>query len=171
MAGNEAGRHVVLGQVNGLFGVRGWVKVFSHTDPRENILRYGPWRLTLEGRSREFRVLEGRRQGKGIVARLEGLDDRDQAAAWLGAEISVPREQLPEPGPGEYYWADLIGLEVKTMDGVALGRVSHLFRTGANDVMVVQGERERLVPFVQEDVVREVDLEAGRIRVVWDPEF
>lgn len=163
---------MVLGQVNGLFGIRGWVKVFSHTEPRENILDYGPWLLrTPDGRVREFRVLEGRRQGKGLVARLEGIEDRDAAAAWMGAEISIPRSRLPEPDEGEYYWTDLIGLEVETVDGVVLGTVAYLFRTGANDVLVVDGARERLIPFLQGDVIREVDLEGGRIRVDWDPDF
>ena len=86
LGGTDAEPRVVLGEVSGLFGVRGWVKVFSHTEPRDNILHYGPWRLqTRDGRVQEFRVLEGRRQGKGVVARLAGIEDRDAAAAWLGA--------------------------------------------------------------------------------------
>jgi len=160
-------RLVVLGRVAGVYGVHGWVRVFSETEPRENILSYSPW--LVGGVTRE--VVEGRRHGKGLVARLAGFDDRDQAAALVGREIAVRREQLPPARPDELYWADLEGLAVETRDGVSLGRVSHLFDTGANDVMVVKGERERLIPFVWGDVVEDVDLAAGKIRVDWDPDF
>jgi 16S rRNA processing protein RimM len=107
-----------------------------------------------------------------MVAQLPGVDDRDQAAALIGTDIHVAREQLPPPAKGEYYWVDLEGLEVVTTDNVELGRVSHLFATGANDVVVVRdGTRERLIPFVQGSYVRSVDLSAGRMVVDWDPEF
>lgn len=161
---------VVLGRVSGLFGVRGWVKVFSHTAPPGNILEYPVWNLMRpEGRS-EVRLTEGRPHGKGIIAHLEGYDDRDRAATLLGAEIAVRREQLPEPDGNGFYWVDLEGLQVRTCDGAELGRVDHLFETGANDVMVVLGERERLIPYV-DAVVVEVDLERGTITVDWDPDF
>jgi 16S rRNA processing protein RimM len=161
---------VVLGRVSGLFGVRGWVKVFSHTAPPGNILEYPIWTLLRpEGRI-EARLTEGRVHGKGIIAHLEGYDDRDRATALLEAEIAVRREQLPEPDENEFYWVDLEGLRVRTRDGVELGRVDHLFETGANDVMVVRGERERLIPYVDE-VVIEVDLERRTITVDWDPDF
>ena len=160
-------RSIVLGRISGLFGVRGWVQVFSETDPRENILRYSPWLLD----GQPHAVAEGRAHGKGIVARLAGYDDRDQAAALLGKEIRVARAQLPPPRPDEFYWADLEGMSVRTLDAVDLGRVSHLFGTGANDVLVIEGDRERLIPFVWDDVVKNVDFDAGLIRVDWDPEF
>lgn len=163
--------YVILGRVSGLYGVKGWVKVFSHTDPRSNILRYSPWLLRRGGRWHEVELRGGRRQGKGIVAQLAGCDDRDAAAEWQGAEIAVRRGQLPPAEADEYYWADLIGLRVETAEGVDLGVVDHLVETGANDVLVVRGERERLLPFTPGDVVREVDLESGRIRVEWDPDF
>lgn len=164
-------RLVPLGWVSGVFGVQGWVKVHSHTEPRERILEYGPWRLKEDdGDWREVAVLDGRRQGRTVVACLEGVEDRDQARALNGAEIAVPRDRLPPPGEGEYYWTDLEGLSVATLEGRELGRVEHLFRTGANDVMVVAGERERLIPFVLDTFVRDVDFEAGLIRVDWDPE-
>lgn len=164
-------RLVTLGEINGVFGVGGWVKVWSYTEPRERILEYGPWRLaTADGDWRDIAVLEGRRHGQTVVACLKGIEDRDQARALHGAEIAVPRDRLPPPGEGEYYWTDLEGLRVVTLDGHELGRVKHLFRTGANDVMVVSGDRERLVPFVLERFVRDVDFGAGVIRVDWDPE-
>ncbi len=168
---SEAGGMVVLGRVAGVFGVKGWVKVFSHTEPRENILQYAPWYLAADAGWRECRPLEGKVHGKGIVARIEYCDDRDQAAALVGCDIAVRRSQLPPPEPGEYYWSDLEGLDVVTRGGVVLGSVSHLFSTGANDVMVVNGDRERLIPWLLDDVVLEVDLRTGVVRVDWDPDF
>lgn len=162
-------RILVLGRISGVFGVRGWVKVHSQTDPRDNILTYKPWYL---GDSRRLcKVAEGRLHGKGLVARIDGCEDRDQAATLVGQEIAVTRDQLPPPRADEFYWADLEGLSVETLDGAVLGRIDHLFATAANDVMVVKGDRERLLPFVWEQVVREVDFEAGRMRVDWDPDF
>jgi 16S rRNA processing protein RimM len=158
---------IVLGRIAGVYGVRGWVRVFSDTDPRDNILRYAPWLLN----GTLHRVLEGRKHGKGLVVRLEGCDDRDQAAALVGQAISIYRDQLPAPRPDEFYWADLEGLSVETLNGEPLGRVSHLFSTGANDVLVIKGERERLLPFVWGDVVKDVDFDAGVMRVDWDPDF
>ncbi|QIK37662.1 ribosome maturation factor RimM [Caldichromatium japonicum] len=162
-------RRVVLGQIVGLYGVRGWVKIHSETEPREGILNYSPWLVGPQGEV--LRVLEGRRQGKGLVAHLDGCHDRDQAAHLVGLEIAVWREQLPPPGPDEFYWTDLEGLSVITETGVDLGCVTRLFATGANDVLVVAGERERLIPFVWDQVILEVDCAQGLIRVDWDPEF
>jgi len=162
-------RMLVLGHVSGVYGVRGWVKVFSDTEPRDNILAYSPWYL---GPSRTARkVAAGRPHGKGLVAHIEGCEDREQAADLVGQEIAVRRGQLPPPRADEFYWADLEGLIVETLDGTLLGRVEHLFATAANDVLVVKGERERLLPFIWEQVVTKVDFEHGRIRVDWDPEF
>jgi 16S rRNA processing protein RimM len=162
-------RRVVLGRISGVYGVRGWVKVFSDTRPREGILRYSPWLL---GDAKEPKaVLEGRLQRKGVVARIAGCEDRDQAAALLDQEIAVPRDRLPPPSADEFYWVDLEGLEVITEEGTVLGMVDHLFSTGANDVLVVSGDRERLLPFAWDEVIRDVDFETGRIRVDWDPDF
>jgi 16S rRNA processing protein RimM len=160
---------LVLGHVAGIYGVRGWVKVFSETERREDILSYRPWYLGVE--RTPCRVAEGKRHGKGLVARLEGCEDRDLAAALVGQEIAVRRDQLPPHQADELYWADIEGLTVETLDGIPLGKVDHVFATAANDVLVVAGERERLLPFLWDRVVRDVDLERGRIRVDWDPDF
>ena len=160
---------MVVGRVTGLFGIRGWVKVFSHTEPRDNVLGYQPWQLEIDGALRAFEVVDGRVHGKGIVAQLAGIDDRDAAAALVGKDIVVERAALGPAGAGEWYYADLEGLEVVTVDGISLGRVASLFETGANTVMVVRGERERLLPFTHGHVVRSV--EPGRIVVDWDPAF
>lgn len=164
-------RQITVGRIVGVHGVRGWVKLLSHTDPIDNLLRYRPWRVALDGNAIELKPLEGRVQGKSLVARLEGIDDRDQAMRWIGADIRIDRSQLPPPKKGEVYWVDLEGLKVRTTEGVELGTVSHLFATAANDVMVVQGERERLIPFIKERFVKSVDLEGDGIVVDWDPEF
>lgn len=158
---------IAVGQVVGLFGVGGWVKVHSYTRPREAILRYNPWQLGFDDDWRERELIEGRRQGNGIVARLAGYDDRDAAAALVGLEIAISAAQLPATAEREYYWAEIEGLRVVNLDGQELGRVSYLFETGANDVLVVRGERERLIPFGK-GVVRDVDLDAGILRVDWD---
>lgn len=165
-------RTVALGKVSGVFGVRGWLKVYSFTVPRGKIVDYRVWQLWRQGAPwRTVEVLEGGEHGKTVIARLAGIDDRDAAAGLIDSEIRVAREALPPPAPGEFYWADLEGLAVVTRDGVDLGRVDRMLETPAHDVMVIQGERERLVPFVQGIYVLEVDLEDGRITVDWDPEF
>jgi 16S rRNA processing protein RimM len=162
---------LTVGRIVGIHGLDGWVKLESWTEPRLRIFSYRPWRLTLAGSEFEAASAQGHEQGKGMVAKLPGCDDRDAAAKLVGATIQVPRSALPKPKRGEYYWTDLEGLVVATVDGVDLGKVSHLFATGANDVLVVHGERERLIPFVTGQFVKEVDLKAGRITVDWDPEF
>ena len=167
---------LLLGRITGVSGVRGWVKVHSDTDPRTNILNYSPWYLEHQGRWEAFEVQDGRPQGKTLVARLAGVEDRETAMQLVGRPVAIRREQLPAAGENEYYWHQLVGLAVFTPEGVPLGTVTALQETGANDVLVVQGERngkpcERLVPWIPEQVIREVDLEDGRITADWDPEF
>ncbi len=162
---------IILGKIAGVYGVRGWVKIFSETQPKDNIFSYAPWQVNLNGEWQTVKVVEGKVHGKGLVAHLESYDDRELAKQLTGAEIAVDKTQLPEAEEGEYYWADMIGLKVLTLDGQELGQVDHLFETGANDVVVVKGEREHLIPFVQGQYIHSVDLEAGVMRVDWDPEF
>ena len=170
----ERGRDwVVVGRIEGAYGVKGWVRVRSFTDPPSNLCDYGPWCLSRERGECQCKPLEMRPHGKGYVARLDGVDDRDAAAALAGAEIRVPRDCLQPPAAGQYFWNDLLGLEVRNAAGDELGKVSSMLETGANDVMVIDGDdgRRRLVPFVTGRVVREVDLEAGVIFVDWDADF
>lgn len=162
---------ITVGEIVGVYGVRGWVRVLSHTDPVENILSYPEWLIRRDGAWQPIRLLDGRRQGKGLVAALEGIGDRDQARGLMHTAIAVRRGELPPLPQGEYYWCDLEGLRVETVDGQALGVVDHLIETGANDVLVVRGDRERLIPFLPDQVVTSVDLEAELIRVDWDPSF
>jgi 16S rRNA processing protein RimM len=166
-------RWVVLGRIVGHHGLRGELKLFSYTAPPERIFDYRIWRLkAADGREIELKRINGRVQGKALIVSLPGVLDRDAALAWMDAEVSVARAALPPLAQGEFYWADLEGLEVVTLEGVSLGKVSHLLSTGANDVMVVRdAERERLLPFVPGQWVQQVDLAAGRIVVDWDPAF
>ncbi len=164
-------QRVTLGRIVGTYGVRGWVKVYSYTHPPENIFEYSPWQLGIEGKWTTVGVSDGRRQGKGLIVRLEGVEDREQASRLMGMEVAVPRSQMPDPEPGAYYWFDLIGLRAINRDQVELGRVQDLIETGSNDVLVVKGEREHLIPYLPGDVVLEVDLKVGVIRVDWEPDL
>jgi len=164
-------RLINVGKVSGVFGVKGWVKVFSFTDDRGNILNYSPWLLKKTGLSKALNVVEGAVHGKSVVAALEGINDRDQAAGLIGWDIFIASEQLPKPAEGEYYWSDLVGLSVETVSGVQLGIVDSLLETGANDVVIVKGERERAIPFIQGQSIIDIDLQAGKMIVDWDPEF
>lgn len=161
-----------VGTISGVFGVKGWVKVFSHTQPRENILSYSPWILRKNDKTEEFKVVDGQRHGHAVIAGLEGVDDRDAAASLMGCEVLIRKQQLPKPKAGEYYWADLIGLRVETDSGVYLGTIDHLLETGANDVLVViDGESERLIPFLPQHTVLTIDLDQEVMVVDWDPDF
>jgi 16S rRNA processing protein RimM len=145
--------------------------VKPYTEAVDSLLAFPRWLVGCPGRWQELALLSGRRHGATLLVRLEGIADRDAALARRGAEVAVLRSELPQANEGEFYWDDLVGLVVETPSGEPLGRVERLFATGANDVLVVRGERERLIPFIPGDVVTEVDLDAGRIRVDWDPEF
>jgi len=162
---------ITLGTINGVYGVQGWVKVYSFTSPIENILKYKSWQLSQKNQNKTVRVESGKKHGKGIIAKLEGYNDRDQAAALLKSEIRVSKSLLPELPSGEYYWTDLIGLRVTNLANIDFGIVDHLFETGANDVMVVKGESERLIPFVQGQYIKEIDLKLGTVLVDWPEDF
>lgn len=151
--------------------MRGWVKVQSATDPPENIFHYSPWTIGDLDAGKEYAVIDGRPHGNVVVARLEGITDRDQAGLLQKSLISVPRSRFPRLSHGQYYWTDLIGLEVRTQSGVVLGRVANMMETGANDVMEVRGDRDRLIPFVVGDVIKTVELNDGIVVVDWDPDF
>lgn len=148
--------------------MRGWVKVYSYTDPREAILDHERWLLGRDGCWRSVRLDEGKRHGKSVLARLEGIDDREAAEDLLGLDIAVDRDSLPEPETGHYYWTDLEGLTVWDKDERELGVVTQMLETGAHDVMVVKGDTERLIPFVPGEVVLDVDLDERRVRVDWE---
>ncbi|HWN30349.1 MAG TPA: ribosome maturation factor RimM [Burkholderiales bacterium] len=161
---------LVIGRIAAPYGVKGWIKIHPYTETIERLTRYSAWWLGKEGEWREAAVVQTRPQGKTLVAKLQGCDDRAAAQLLKNQHIAVQRSQLPAAKEGEYYWADLIGLEVVNLGGESLGVVSALFATGANDVLRVQGDRERLIPFIPQ-VVREVNLDAALIRVDWELDY
>jgi 16S rRNA processing protein RimM len=161
---------ICVGHILGAQGVKGWVRVFSNTSPRENIVSYSPW-FVERGLRCDAVAVSGRLQGKNVLARLEGIEDRGQAEELTGCKIFINPQQLPEPEEGEYYWSDLIGLQVESLQGEPLGVVASILETGADDVLVLSGERERLIPFVIGDIVHEVDLQRQRLVVDWLPDY
>jgi 16S rRNA processing protein RimM len=162
---------ITLGKISGVFGIKGWVKVYSSTATREAILDYSPWLLKVGAEWKAYTVINGQIQGKAIVAQLDGVDNRDLAEKLVGCTVAISREQLKPLRNNEYYWADLLGLEVVNTQGQVFGKVDSLFETGSNDVLVVQGERERLVPWIMHQVIQSVDLNEKRIVVDWDADF
>lgn len=170
------GHRLTLGRVAGVYGVKGWVKLQSFTRPIDNLLGYRDVWLA-KGEGFAARMVEGKVHGGGIVARLSGpdgqlIEDRDVAAALIGTEIQVERSQMPAPEAGQFYWFDLVGLEVRNMEGVVLGKVDSVTSNGAQDVLVVQdGETERLIPFVHGAIIQSVELDGGGIVADWQPDF
>jgi 16S rRNA processing protein RimM len=162
---------VHIGKISGVFGVKGWVKIFSYTEPRDNILSYKNWLLKKSDQEKPVKVIAGQAQGKGVVAQIDGIADRDQALSLMGWDVYISHEQLPVPKEGEYYWVDLVGLDVENLEGIQLGKIDSLFETGANDVLLIKGERERAIPFLQGQTVTAIDLAAGKMTVDWDADF
>lgn len=168
---------IAVGHISTAHGIKGWVWVHSLTDAPANIFGYRPWYLKTREGFRPVQVLEWRPQGKGVVARLDAAPDRTAAESLRNLEIWVPKTALPELEEGDYYWSDLIDLEVRTLSGQCLGIVHALMETGSNDVLVVRGtadsldRHERLIPWLPGQVVRDVDMAGRVITVDWDPGF
>ena len=173
-----AGAHrVVLGKIVSVHGVRGAVKVYSHTDPLDNVLDYAEWSLNRGSEQRTVSVLGGRGHVNKLVVNLKGIDDRNKAEELVDFEISIASDALPELEDGDFYWHQLEGLQVVNQEGQLLGKVDHLLETGSNDVMVVKpcagsvDQRERLLPYLPGQFVIKVDLETQVMQVDWDAEF
>ena len=164
----DGDRRLAVGHICGVHGVQGWVKVYSYTQPPETIFTYRPWLVDLNGAWQCLEPAAGRRQGKHLIAKINGCDDRDQALLWQNVPIAIRRSQLSDDG--SVYWCDVQGLRVINQDGVDFGVVDHLIATGANDVLVVRGERERLIPFVEPHYVTGIDRRQGVLRVSWHPD-
>jgi 16S rRNA processing protein RimM len=167
--GGDDLRPVVLGRIGAPFGVQGWVKVQSYTDPLEGIASYPVWELHRGGSLGRKAVLDWKRAGAGVAVRLEGVETREAAQVLTGAEVLVERAALPPAAPGEYYWHDLIGLDAYSLQGVSLGRVAEILDLPAHPVLVLEGNRERLVPLVAERLAG-VDFDAGRLTLDWHPD-
>lgn len=167
---------VLLGRLASVYGVKGWIKVNSNTQPRENILNYPEWQLKIGNQWQVFRVEQGRPHGKTLVVKLEGCDDRDKAQQFVGCQIAVYRSQLPETEDDEHYWSDLLEMQVITINGTVLGLVKEILETGSNDVLVVKKKDsgkavETLVPWLTGDVIIDVNSNDKIITVDWDPDF
>ena len=195
----KASEKIILGRITGVYGVKGWVKVFSYTDPMEAIVDYSPWYLRPEALKKKsaawssstwskVKLKAGKRHAKTVVAKLEHCNDRDAAQAYIGSEIAIEPDQLDAlTDEDQYYWRDLIGLRVINQQDHVFGTVTSLLETGANDVLVVtsdelveagddgsdenRGSREHLIPWTMQQAILDVDLENGVIRVDWDPDF
>jgi 16S rRNA processing protein RimM len=164
-----------MGRIVAPYGVKGWIKIIPDTETLDGLFDYETWWIGKDDHWQELQVESAKVHGDVLVAKLEGIEERDGAFACKGKLVAVPRASLPEPDEGEYYWSDLIGLTVKNQQDIVLGTISEVFETGANDVMVVQyedatGKRERLVPFIAQ-VVLEVDLQNRTMQVDWDEDF
>ena len=159
-----------MGRITAPFGIKGWVKLQSFTQAPENLQAYPSVWVAMGSTWQEHALEEARVHGTAVVAKLAGCDDRDAAARYRGRDVAVPRAALPEPARNEFYWADLIGLQVVNAEGEKLGRVDEVFETGANDVLVVKGDRERLIPFT-EQAIKQVDTAGGVIRVDWGSDY
>ncbi len=181
---NRTPEKVILGRITGVYGVKGWLKIFSYTDPMESIVDYSPWYIRPENRNKapwkKVKLKAGKRHAKTVIAQLEHCNDRDEAQVYIGSEIAIEPNQLEElRNKNEFYWRDLIGLRVINQQEIELGVVKSLMETGANDVLVVVSEKEgaetekkeRLIPWTMQQAIIAVDLEQGVIEVDWDPDF
>lgn len=177
MAGETSSR-VVVAKITTVYGVKGWVKIHSFTQPMQNFLEYGHCQVRKNGHWQELEIDQSRIHGKGIVAHISGVDDREQARDYCGLELSVAVDELPALQDDEFYWHQLVGLAVYTSrDQQLLGKVDHLIETGANDVLVVKpckgsiDDRERLIPYLPGQYIGAIELDEGRLTAEWDPEF
>jgi len=172
------GKDVTLGKVGAVYGIKGWLKIHSFTDDQEAILDYFPWSLKLGNKIQSVEITDWRKHNNGLVVKVAGIDDRDVAQKLVGAEIFVSEDALSDLPEGEFYWRDLIGMSVVTDKGYDLGQVSDIMETGANDVLVVKanlkdgfGKKERLIPYLIDQVILSVSTENKQICVDWDPGF
>jgi 16S rRNA processing protein RimM len=169
---------VILGKVGAPYGIKGWLKLTPYTDSPEGIFSYEKLLIQLDGQWQQQTVADWRRHNNGLVFKLNNVDDRDSALRYTHAELAVLAEQLPELADDEFYWRELIGLSVITLNGYQMGQVTDLLETGSNDVLVVKakpkdafGQSERLIPFLTDQVIKEVNQQTKTIVVDWDPGF
>ncbi|MFC6632193.1 ribosome maturation factor RimM [Microbulbifer taiwanensis] len=176
-SGSRSGELVTVGRITAVYGVRGWVKVHSYTEPMDNILQFERWWLQEANGWEPLQIDGGKRHGKGLIIHIKGVDDRDLAARFCQRDIAIERSAMPALTEGEYYWHQLEGLRVISHFGGGehdFGTVVRMMETGANDVMVVRGggdKRERLIPYLPGEFISDIDLDAGVITVDWDPAF
>lgn len=158
---------ILIGKVSGCFGVKGWLKIFSYSSPRDNITSYKSW--IIDGRV--FESVTSKKQGKLIVAKLDGIDDKDTALLMIGQKIEIDTQQLAQLDNDQFYWRDLIGVEVTNTSGIKFGKLQSILETGAHDVIFIKGaeksQRERVIPYLMGDTIVEVDLKQNTMLVDW----
>lgn len=161
---------IVMGRFGAPHGVKGWIKIISHSQPQEQILEYSPWKIKIDGRWQDFAFKESQLWSNKLVVLPDFATNRNDVEHLVNVDIAVPRESLPELDEG-FYWSDLVGLKVLDTEGRELGEVASMLATGANDVLVCkrEGEREHMIPFVRPQIVKDVDLEARTVTVDWEP--
>ena len=171
-------KEVILGKIGAVYGIKGWLKIHSYTDDPQAIFDYSPWVLNLGGKKQTVEVSEWRRHNNGLIAKFADVNDRNDAQLRVSAEILVMSDELAELPEGEFYWRDLIGMDVVNVSGYSLGQVTDIMETGSNDVLVVKanrtdalGKKERLIPYLDDQVIKNVSLESKQIDVDWDPGF
>ncbi len=165
---------IIVGRIGGAHGVRGWMKIMSYTRPKENIFTYSPWLIHVVNTWQEIDIEESQQRGERLLVKISGIENPEDARLYMNCDLAITREQLPTLEEGEYYWHDLIGLEVLNQDEINLGKVSKVSETGANDVLVINGldknKKRLLIPLVMDVYVKKVDLIAKVIHVDWQLE-
>lgn len=164
-------KYIVVGRFGAPFGVKGWMKIHSFTEPNDNILQYQPWYADLKTGLTKIKLADSKKHHKNIVAHVEGCEQKEETALYCNANIVVSRDALPVLNNDEYYCSDLEGLSVFTVDGEPLGKIDYILPTGANDVLVIKGEKEHLVPYLRDQVIKKIDLTDKTMVVNWDPDF
>lgn len=165
------GELVPMGKIGSTYGIHGWLKVNSYTTPLTNLLDYQPWQVKLGNKWQQIDITAGKQHGKGLVVHIAGYDNPEAARIFSGCDISVDRRSLPALAAGEFYLSDLPGLKVTTTDAVELGTVSSIMDTGATEVLVVEGQKQHLIPLVLDNYIKCIDFKSKTITVDWDPEF
>ncbi|MGL9774376.1 MAG: ribosome maturation factor RimM [Sodalis sp. (in: enterobacteria)] len=169
---------IVVGKMGSAYGIRGWLGVFSSTEETESIFDYQPWFIKRAGEWQPIGLESWKRHNQDLIIKVRDIEDREAATLLTNCEIVVDASQLPDLDSGEYYWKDLLGCQVITVGVYQLGEVIDLMKTGSNDVLVVKanlkdafGIQERLIPFLDGQVIKNVDLATHVIEVDWDPGF
>lgn len=161
---------VVMGKIASPYGVRGWTKVTSYTNPIENLLNFSQWEIQHQNRWQTIQIEKGKVHGRWLIVKIAGCDDREQAKLYTNNLVTIPRDQLAPAKENEFYWSDLIGLSVFDLTGTLLGTIESLMETGANDVIVIKGNdnKQLLIPYIKQ-VVKSVDLANKKMIVDWEP--
>lgn len=176
-SGLNTQKRVVLGKIGKVHGIKGWLRINSFASPPDNILEYPELSISIGGSTKSLRVADSKKQNSNLLVHFEGVDDPEQARELTGTELWVEATRLPELSEGNYYWHELQGMLVVNQEGQLLGQVKNLMETGANDVLVVAptsesiDRRERLIPYLRDKVVLEVDIDHNRIQVDWDASY